>query len=57
MVMISKSPLFVRTLWSFVLSGEGCYVVVGACPQKVRLPLTQGKEPDFGLPKQRRGLE
>lgn len=57
MVVASKSLLFVRTLWSFVLSGEGCCVMVGACPQKVCVPLTQGREPALGLPKQRRRLE
>lgn len=31
--------------------------MAGPCPQKVCLPLTQGKEPALGLPKQRRGLE
>lgn len=57
MVMASESPLFVRMLWSFMLSGEGYYVMVGACPQKVCLPLTRGREPAFGLLSQKRGLE
>lgn len=56
MVMAIKSPLFGQTLWSFILSGEGCCAVVGACPQKVR-PLAQGKEPALGIPKQRSRME
>lgn len=47
MVKASKSPRFVQRLWSFVLSGEGRCVVVGACSQKVCVSLTQGKEPNL----------
>lgn len=47
MVKASKSPQFVQTLWSFVLCGDRCCVVVGACPQKVCVPLTPGKEPSL----------